>query len=99
FRSVEFATADQIASAEFFEDRRIGRCVRLEAFLVCYVDAPDPITLGHSKSPFVFGYGSTEIATGFATGRIKIDWDLARRYSLMIAVRHNKTSTNGTVRD
>jgi hypothetical protein len=40
-----------------------------------------------------------EIATGIATGRIKTDRNLGGRYNLVIAVKHNKISTSGTVRD
>src|SRR6516164_1344842 len=61
FRSVEFAATHQIASAEFFEDRGIGRPVRLEALLVFHIDAPNPITLRHRQSPF-FDYGSIKVA-------------------------------------
>ena len=61
FRSVEFAAAYQIASAEFFENRGIGRCVRLEALLVFHIDVPNPITLGHRQSPFVFDYDSAKL--------------------------------------
>jgi hypothetical protein len=40
-----------------------------------------------------------KIATGIATGRIKIDRDLKGRYSLLIAANLNKISTSGKGRD
>ena len=54
FRHVEFAAPYQIAPAELFEYRLVGCSVRFEAVLIVHIDAPNPITLGHSSSPFVF---------------------------------------------
>src|SRR5262249_43172092 len=99
FRYVEFAAPYQIAPAELFEYRKIGCSVRFEAVLIVHIDAPDPITLGHRQSPFVFDYGSIKIATG----RIKIDRDLEGRYRLMLrgpygAERHLTLSKKGFCR-
>src|SRR5665213_706294 len=52
FDAVELAATHDITSAEFLEDREIGRCIRIVAFLIVAVDAPDPIPFCHFGSPF-----------------------------------------------
>src|ERR1700733_4293603 len=46
-RSFELAAADHEAAAEFLEDAGIGCGVRLVAFVVVHIDAPDPVALRH----------------------------------------------------
>src|SRR5215813_12212972 len=43
----KFATAHDIASAEFVEDRRVRRRIGLVALVVVNVDAPDPVAFCH----------------------------------------------------
>ena len=55
FRSFELAVPDSVP--KFFEDRGIGRCVRLEARLVFTSTRPIEYPLATSSLPF-FDYGS-----------------------------------------
>ena len=60
FRSFELAATYQIASAKFFEDRGIGRCVRLEARLVFTSTRPIQYPLAIGSLRF-FDYGSVTL--------------------------------------
>src|SRR6185312_8593678 len=51
FRVLELARAHDEAAAEFLEDGVVGERVGLVALVAVHVDAPDPVSLGHSIAP------------------------------------------------
>src|SRR5579862_698196 len=50
FGRLELSGTDDELSAEFLEDRGVGRGVGLVAFFVFHIDTADPVTLGHFHS-------------------------------------------------
>src|SRR5258708_21744086 len=64
FDGGEFAGTHHEAPTEFLEDGRVGQSIGLVAFVIVNVDARNPVSFCHFRSPCCFKAFSSEVGTG-----------------------------------